>query len=110
MKRFGAGLKSLVGILPTPLGGAHRSSVDKWHLDEVAITSNGEKHWLWRAVDQDGFVLDALVHSRRDRRAGERLLRKLMRKQARAARVLVTDKLRYYGAARTGMGMKFERR
>jgi putative transposase len=66
-----------------------------------AITSNGEKHWLWRAVDQHGFVLDALVHSRRDRRAGERLLRKLMRKQARAARVLVTDKLRYYGAART---------
>ena len=83
---------------------------DKWHLDEVAITINGEKHWLWRAVDQDGFVLDALVQSRRDRRAAERLLRKLMRKQARAPRVLVTDKLRSYGAARTGMGMKFEHR
>ena len=48
---------------------------DKWHLDEVVITIGGQKHWLWRAVDQDGFVLDALVQSRRDRRAAERLMR-----------------------------------
>ena len=83
---------------------------DKWHLDEVVVAINGEKHWLWRAVDQDGFVLDALVQSRRDRGAAERLLRKLLRKQARAPRVLVTDKLGSYGAARTDMGMKFEHR
>jgi len=83
---------------------------DKWHLDEVVISINGKKHWLWRAVDADGFVLDALVQSRRDRRAAERLLRKLIRKQARAPRVMVTDKLGSYGAARTGMGMNFEHR
>jgi putative transposase len=76
----------------------------------LAITIIGEKHWRWRAVDQDGFVLDALVQSRRDRRAAEQLLRKLMRKQARAPRVPVTGKLRSYGAARTGMDMKFEHR
>ena len=83
---------------------------DTWHLDEVVVAINGKKHWLWRAVDRDGFVLDALVQSRRDRRAAERLLRKLIRKQARAPRVLVTDKLGSYGAARAGMNMKFEHR
>src|SRR3954453_16924970 len=51
---------------------------DKWHLDEVQIKIAGEKHWLWRAVDQDGTVLDVLVQSRRDKRAAKRLLRKLL--------------------------------
>lgn len=83
---------------------------DKWHLDEVVISINGKKHWLWRAVDQDGFVLDALVQSRRDRHAAERLLRKLIRKQARTPRVIITDKLGSYGAARNDMGLKFEHR
>jgi putative transposase len=81
---------------------------DKWHLDEVVIPINGTKHWLWRAVDQDGFVLDALVQSRRDKNAAERLLRKLMRKQSGAPRVMITDKLRSYSAARNKMRMKFE--
>ena len=53
---------------------------DKWHLDEAVVTINGKKHWLWRAGDQGGFVLDALVQSRRDRQAAERLLRKLIKK------------------------------
>ena len=83
---------------------------DKWHLYEVAVSINGKKHWLWRAVDADGFVLDALVQRRRDRRAAERLLRKLIRKQARAPRVMVTDKLGSYGAARAAMRMNFEDR
>jgi putative transposase len=83
---------------------------DKWHLDEVVVTTNGKPHWLWRAVDQDGFVLDALVKSRRDRRAAERLLRKLIRKQTRAPHVLVTDKLRSYGAACTDMGLALDHR
>lgn len=83
---------------------------DKWHLDEVVISINGKKHWLWRAVDADGFVLDALVQGRRDRRAAEKLLRKLIRKQSRAPRVVITDKLGSYGAARAGMGMNFEHR
>src|SRR5918998_1129072 len=60
---------------------------DTWHLDEVVITIAGEKHWLWRAVDQDGIVLDVLVQSRRDKRAAKRLLRKLLRRQCRAPRV-----------------------
>src|ERR671939_2180138 len=73
---------------------------DKWHLDEVAVKIAGVKHWLWRAVDQDGFVLDVLVQSRRDKAAAERLLRKLLRKQMRPPRVMVTDKLASYPAAK----------
>src|SRR5215217_4963174 len=73
---------------------------DKWHLDEVCLMIRGQKHWLWRAVDQDGVVLDVLVQSRRDKRAAKRLLRKLLKKQCRAPRVLVTDKLASYGAAK----------
>src|ERR1700742_2917491 len=73
---------------------------DKWHLDEVVITIAGKKHWLWRAVDQEGFVLDVLVQSRRDQKAAKRLLRKLLKKHLRAPRVLITDKLRSYGAAK----------
>src|SRR3954466_1587179 len=73
---------------------------DKWHLDEVVITIAGQKHWLWRAVDQEGFVLDILVQSGRDKKAAKRLFRKLMKKQGRAPRVLVTDKLKSYAAAK----------
>src|SRR4051794_31320554 len=73
---------------------------DKWHLDEVAIKIAGKKHWLWRAVDQDGVVLDVLVQSRRDKRAAKRLLRTLLKRQGRAPRVMVTDKLASYPAAK----------
>ena len=73
---------------------------DKWHLDEVCLMIAGQKHWLWRAVDQDGFVLDVLVQKRRDKQAAKRLLRKLLKKQCRAPRVMVTDKLASYGAAK----------
>jgi putative transposase len=73
---------------------------DKWHLDEVEIKIAGKKHWLWRAVDQDGLVLDVLVQSRRDKRAAKRLLRKLLKRQGRPPRVLVTDKLASYPAAK----------
>jgi putative transposase len=73
---------------------------DKWHLDEVVITMSGKKHWLWRAVDQDGFVLDVLVQSRRNTAAAKRLMRKLLKRQGSAPRVMVTDKLRSYGAAK----------
>src|ERR687885_1338284 len=61
---------------------------DKWHLDEVCLMIGGKKHWLWRAVDQSGMVLDVLVQSRRDKRAAMRLLRKLLKRQMRAPRVL----------------------
>jgi len=73
---------------------------DKWHMEEVVITISGVKHWLWRAVDQTGIVLDIQVQSRRDTRAAKRLLRKLLKKQTRPPRVMVTDKLASYGAAK----------
>src|SRR3954453_2519725 len=73
---------------------------DKWHLDEVEVKIAGQKHWLWRAVDQTGMVLDVLVQRRRDKRAAKRLLRKLLKRQCRAPRVMVTDKLPSYGAAK----------
>ena len=73
---------------------------DKWHLDEVVLTIAGVKHWLWRAVDQTGMVLDILVQSRRDTKAAKRLLRKLLKRQRRPPRVMITDKLASYGAAK----------
>ena len=73
---------------------------DKWHLDEVVLKIAGKKHWLWRVVDQDGIVLDVLVQSRRDKGAAKRLLRKLLKRQCRAPRVMITDKLASYGAAK----------
>ena len=83
---------------------------DKWHLDEVALKIAGVKHWLWRAVDQTGIVLDVLVQRRRDKQAAKRLLRKLLKKQMRPPRVMITDKLRSYGAARAKMGLCVEHR
>ena len=73
---------------------------DKWHMDEVVITISGVKHWLWRAVDQTGTVLDILVQSRRDTQAAKRLLRKLLKRQCRPPRVMITDKLASYGSAK----------
>lgn len=73
---------------------------DKWHLDEIVVTIGGKKQWLWRAVDQDGFVLDVLVQSRRNAMAAKRLLRKLLKEQGHAPRVLITDKLGSYAVAR----------
>ncbi len=67
---------------------------------QMVVTIAGTKHYLWRAVDQDGFVLEALVQSRRDKKAAKRLLRKLLKRQCRAPRVMITDKLRSYGAAK----------
>jgi putative transposase len=73
---------------------------DKWHLDEVIISIAGTKHLLRRAVDPEGFVLDDLVQSQRDKKAAKRLLRKLLKTQLRAPRVLITDKLKSYAPAK----------
>ena len=62
--------------------------------------ASGAKHWSWRALDQKGIVLDVLVQRRRDKRAAKRLLRKLLKKQMRPPRVMITDKLASYGAAK----------
>jgi putative transposase len=72
---------------------------DNWHLDEVFIKINGEQNYLWRAVDQDGHVLDILVQNRRDKTAARRFFRRLMKKTCAVPRVILTDKLRSYGAA-----------
>ena len=72
---------------------------DKWHLDEVFVKINGEGHYLWRAVDQHGNVLDILVQSKRNAKAAKRFLAKLMKKQQRVPRVLVTDKMKSYPVA-----------
>lgn len=76
---------------------------DKWQLDEMVVTIKGEKYWLWRAVDANGYVLDALLQGRRNKAAALRLMRKLLKSQRRAPRVMVTDKLRSYSAAKAEM-------
>ena len=76
---------------------------DKWHLDEVFIKINGKTHYLWRAVDQRGDVLDILVTSRRDAKAATRFFRKLLKGLKSVPRVLVTDKLASYSAAHRRM-------
>jgi putative transposase len=73
---------------------------DKWHLDEVFLTIKGERHYLWRAVDQDGHVLDILVQRRRDKKAAKKFFRKLLRGLSYVPRVIITDKLKSYAAAK----------
>lgn len=75
---------------------------DKWHLDEVVISIRGRKHWLWRAIDANGDVLEILMQSRRNGHAAKRFLMKLMKRWG-VPRVLVTDKLRSYGVAVRGI-------
>jgi putative transposase len=73
---------------------------DKWHLDEVLLKINGKRHWLWRAVDQHGVVLDILVQERRDQAAAERFLHRVLEGEGGAEpRVVITDKLASYPPA-----------
>ena len=73
---------------------------DRWHLDEVFIKINGRGHYLWRAVDQEGEVLDVLVQSRRDKKAAKRFFRKLLKGLQYVPRAIVTDQLKSYSAAK----------
>ena len=68
---------------------------DKWHMDEVVITIRGKKHWLWRAIDADGDVLDILAQTRRNSKAAKRFFQRLV-SQFGEPRVVITDKLRSY--------------
>ena len=68
---------------------------DKWHMDEVVITIRGKKHWLWRAIDADGDVLDIFVQTRRNAKAAKRFFQRLV-SQFGEPRVVITDKLRSY--------------
>jgi transposase-like protein len=71
----------------------------------MAVTIAGRQFWLWRAVDDEGEVLDLLVQRGRDKAAAVKLMRKLLKKQGFAPDVLVTDKLRSYGAAKSEIGL-----
>ena len=75
----------------------------KWHLDEVFVKINGETHYLWRAVDHEGEVLESYVTKRRDRKAALDFLKKIMKKHG-APKVIVTDRLRSYRAAMKSIG------
>ncbi len=83
---------------------------DTWHLDEVFIGINGVQHYRWRAVDQDGTVLDILVQGRRDKAAARRFFRRLLEDLAYVPRVLITDKLASYGAAKRAVLPSVEQR
>src|SRR5216110_3151941 len=96
--KFGPGIaRRLRRSRPRPTG--------RWHLDEMVVRIAGRQMYLWRAVDHEGEVLDMLVQRRRDKRAALRLMRKLLRKQGFAPRLLVTDKLGSYGAAFRQLGL-----
>lgn len=70
---------------------------DVWYLDEVVVRVNGQKCWLWRAVDQDGYVLDEIVQTRRNTKAAKRLLTRLLKTQDMPPKRMITDKLRSTG-------------
>lgn len=80
-----------------------KSSCWKWHLDEVFVKINGERHYLWRAVDHEGEVLESYVAKTRDKKEAIKFLRKAMRKHGQPD-TIVTDKLRSYGAALKEIG------
>jgi transposase-like protein len=78
---------------------------DRWHLDEMVVRIAGRRMYLWRAVDHEGEILDMLVPRRRDKYAALRPMRKLLKKQGFAPKLLVTDKLRSYGSAFRQLGL-----
>ena len=80
----------------------------RWHFDEVFVRINGKTHYLWRAVDHEGEVLEVYVTKRRDRRAALRLLKRAMKRYGRPA-LIVTDRLRSYGAAMKDIGVEDRR-
>jgi putative transposase len=82
-----------------------KSSHWRWHLDEMFVKINGERHYLWRAVDHEGEVLESFVTKTRDKKAALKFLKKAMR-SGTAVRAFVTDKLRSYGAAMKDLGVE----
>src|SRR6056297_1361742 len=82
-----------------------RSSRWRWHLDEMFVKINSETHYLWRAFDHEGEVLESFVTKTRDKKAALKFLKKAMKKHGRSERY-VTDKLRSYGAAMKDLGIQ----
>jgi putative transposase len=83
---------------------------DKWHLDKVFLTIQGERHYLWRAVDQDGHLLDLLVQRRRDKTAAKKVFRKRLKTCRYVPRVIVPDRLKSYAAAKREVRPSVEHR
>jgi transposase-like protein len=81
---------------------------DHWHLDEMVIFMQRKRYWLWRAVDNEGEVLDFLVQRRRDAKAAKKLMKKLLKKQGFSPSRIVTDKLRSYPSAFRAIGLVAE--
>ena len=81
-----------------------KSSHWRWHLDEIFVKINGKRHYLWRAVDHEGEVLESFVTKTRDKKAAPKFLKKAMRRHGPCDRY-VTDKLRSYGAAMKDLGV-----
>ena len=81
---------------------------DHWHLDEMVIVIQRKRTWLWRAVDNEGEVLDFLVQRRRDAKAAKKLMKKLLKKPGFAPSRVVTDKLWYYASAFRSIGLAAE--
>lgn len=81
-----------------------KSSLWRWHLDEIFVKINGERHYLWRAVDHEGEVLESFVSTTRDQKTALKFLRKAMWRHGRPS-AIVTDKLRFYGAALKELGV-----
>src|SRR5258708_31537254 len=100
MKRCGNGVCAFGQTYANELRRRRPRCGDKWHLDEVFLTIRGERHYLWRAVDQDGNVLDILVQSRRNKHAAKRFFRKLLKGLQYVPRVIIADKLKSYAAAK----------
>ena len=78
---------------------------DRWHLDEAFIRIGGKTYYLWRAVDDEGEVLDVIVQPRRNRKAALKLMRRLLKRQGYLPEAIVTDRLRSYGAAFRDLGL-----
>ena len=98
--RFGAQFASQI---KKRRAGGMQASNWKWHLDEVFVKINGERHYLWRAVDHEGEVLESYVTKKRDKKAALKFMKKAMRRYG-SPNEIVTDKLRSYGAATRELG------
>jgi len=110
MRRCGAGARNSARALPTACVTDCHGLAISGTLDEVFIRIQGAQHYLWRAVDQDGVVLDILVQERRDGTAAKRFFRRLLKGLHYVPRVIVTDKLRSYGVAKRQLLPRVEHR
>ena len=86
-------------VIAKNLSGTRPKPHSRWHLDELMVSIAARQMYMWRAVDSEGEVLEILVQPQRDKAAAVRLLRKLLRRQGFVPAVIITDKLRSYGAA-----------